>query len=101
MSLHIVCTNCNTDDHLTGERREPDIVITCSQCGLHWTRTIAPHCHQCGSTDVVAFGVPLIERARGTQMSITAMHIETLCRTCDADRLAAPHQGHLPPSLGD
>jgi hypothetical protein len=34
-------------------------------------------------------------------MSITAMHIETLCRTCDADRLAERGEGHLPRSLGE
>jgi hypothetical protein len=48
----------------------------------------------------VAQPVPVIERSRGTQMSITAMHIETLCRVCDAERLAERGQGHLPPALG-
>lgn len=101
MSLEIVCPNCATDDHLSGERRDQVIVITCAGCGLDWERPVAPHCGTCGSTDVVAHPVSLLERSRGTQMSITAMHIETLCRTCDADRLAERGEGHLPKSLGD
>jgi Zn ribbon nucleic-acid-binding protein len=101
MSLEILCPNCATDDHLRGERRDSVIVITCAACGLSWDRPVAPHCGTCGSTDVVAHPVPLLERSRGTQMSITAMHIETLCRTCDADRLAERGEGHLPRSLGE
>jgi Zn ribbon nucleic-acid-binding protein len=101
MSLEILCPNCATDDHLSGTRRDQVIVITCAGCGLEWERPVAPHCATCGSTDVVAQPVPLLERSRGTQMSITAMHIETLCRTCDADRLAERGEGHLPRSLGD
>lgn len=101
MSLDIVCPNCTVDDHLRGERQDAVIVITCAECGLRWERPVAPHCGTCGSTDVVAHPVPLLERSRGTQMSITAMHIETLCRVCDADRLAERGEGHLPKPLGD
>ena len=101
MSLEILCPNCSTDDHLTGAPRDDVIVITCSRCGLSWERPVAPHCHRCGSTDVVAHPVPLLEKSRGNQMSITAMHIETLCRVCDADRLAERRDGHLPRSLGE
>jgi len=32
-------------------------------------------------------------------MSITAMHIETRCRVCDADEIRERGSGHLPPSL--
>lgn len=103
MTLEISCPNCQTDEHLTGVRRDAVIVVTCDACGISWERPVAPHCHRCGSTDVVAYPVPLIERSRGTQRSITAMHVETLCRVCDADRLATERDGdgHLPPALGD
>jgi Zn ribbon nucleic-acid-binding protein len=100
MAIEILCPNCETDDHLTGHRDGDVIVITCSFCGLSWNRPAQPHCLRCGSTDVVAFPVPLVEKSRGTQMSITAMHVEFLCPTCDAERLRAPRRGHLPPSLG-
>lgn len=99
MAIEIVCPDCGTDDHLSGRRSHDAIVVTCSACGLSWERPAAPHCPTCGSTDVVAQPVPLVERSRGTQMSITAMHIETLCRTCDADQLNRPSDGHLPPGL--
>lgn len=100
MALEILCPNCDTDDHLTGDRRDDVIVVTCGACGLSWERPVRPHCYRCGSTDVVAQPVPLLERSRGTQLSVTAMHIETLCRVCDADKLGAPGDGHMPPGLG-
>ncbi|MCH1489208.1 MAG: hypothetical protein L7T83_02195 [Ilumatobacteraceae bacterium] len=99
MSLDISCPNCETDEHLFGARNDAVITITCSGCSLSWDRPAAPHCERCGSTDVVAHPVPLIERSRGTQMSITAMHVETRCRICDADELRERGTGHLPPSL--
>lgn len=100
MNVEIQCPNCLTDEHLSGHRDGSVIVITCAGCGLGWDRPVAPHCGRCGSTDVVAHPVPLIERSRGTQLSITAMHIETLCRTCDAARLTRRGDGHLPDALG-
>lgn len=101
MTLEIHCPNCATDEHLRGARRDQVIVITCGGCGLAWDRPVAPHCPTCGSVDVVAHPVPLLERSRGTQMSITAMHIETLCRMCDSAQLAERSDGHLPRSLGE
>ncbi|MDB0005628.1 hypothetical protein N9E02_00145 [Ilumatobacteraceae bacterium] len=95
----IECPNCATDDHLSGERDDEHITVSCANCGLSWTRPVVPHCDRCGSTDVVAHPVPLIERSRGTQMSITAMHIETRCRICDADLLRERGTGHLPDRL--
>lgn len=99
MSL-IECPNCATDEQLSGERQGAVIVVACGRCGITWERPAAPHCDRCGSTDVVAYPVPLIERSRGTQQSITAMHIETMCRVCDAQRLSDRGEGHLPARLG-
>jgi hypothetical protein len=41
----------------------------------------------------------IVERSRGTQMSIQGVQREFLCRVCDADRLAARRDGHLPDRL--
>ncbi len=98
--MDIECPECVTDEYLNGVRRGDVIVVACEACGLSWERPAAPHCDRCESTDVVAYPVPLIERSRGSQQSITAMHIETLCRVCDAERLADRGEGHLPPRLG-
>lgn len=100
MTIEITCPTCGTDEHLTGRRTGDVIVVTCAACGLSWERPAQPHCRSCGSTDVVVQAVPLIERSRGTQRSITAMHVEFLCPVCDAERLDARHDGHLPPALG-
>ncbi|NBS30570.1 MAG: hypothetical protein EBS76_08660 [Actinobacteria bacterium] len=54
MSLDISCPNCETDEHLTGQRTDAVIVVTCSNCSLSWERPAAPHCDRCGSTDVIA-----------------------------------------------
>lgn len=62
-----------------------------------------PHSHRIAHVQFHrcrAHPVPLIERSRGTQYSIIAMHIETLYRICDADRLRDPGDGHLPRALG-
>ena len=41
----------------------------------------------------------LIEKSRGSQMSIQGVQREFLCRTCDAARIAASRDGHLPERL--
>ena len=42
----------------------------------------------------------LVERSRGTQLSITGIQPRYKCRACDADELAQPRDGHLPNTLG-
>ncbi len=83
----LVCPNCGTDDHLSGTPRGDLIRITCSACDLVWDRDPAPGCPTCGRTDVIPVPRAVWEKARGTQLSITSVRVESLCRDCDPDLL--------------
>lgn len=96
----INCPQCGTDDNLTGTRVGEMIRLTCTACNLSWDRDTQPHCDTCGSRDMVCVPELLIERSRGTQLSIMGVQPLYLCRKCDAEELAKPRGGHLPNVLG-
>lgn len=88
MSFDISCPQCGEDDDLCGARREDVIVITCGQCGLHWERDPSPRCPTCDRTDVRAAVQAVLDKSRGTQLSIQSLRVVYLCPECDAERLA-------------
>ncbi len=88
MASDISCANCGEDEALEGSRDGEVITITCESCGLIWDRDLTPKCPTCGSTDVRAAFQSILEKSRGTQLSIQSMKLIYLCPTCDADRLA-------------
>jgi len=96
MTDEIVCPSCGTDDHLSGESRGELIRITCAACRLEWDRDPSPRCRNCGSADVRAVPQAVVEKARGTQLSIIAMRAVYLCTTCDADLLRRQLQTNSP-----
>lgn len=96
MSDDVTCPSCRRDDHLAGERRGDLIRITCSACNLVWDRDPAPKCPICGSTDVRPVPQAVVEKSRGTQLSIMAMRVVYLCPTCDRDRLRDQQQTNSP-----
>lgn len=99
--MEIVCVECGTDDHLSGVPAEDGMIeLNCSACDVMWLRNPNPHCERCGGDDMEAAPKVLLERSRGTQMSIQGIQREFLCRTCDAERLRARSSGHLPSRLG-
>ncbi len=99
-ALEISCPSCGTDDHLSGEPHDGFIRVRCSACDLSWDRLTTHHCAECGSLDMVCFPEVLVERSRGTQMSIMGVQPNYLCRSCDADELNKKRAGHLPNALG-
>jgi hypothetical protein len=79
----LTCPRCGTDEQLVGERSGEVIHITCDGCGLGWDRDISPRCATCGRTDDVrTITEPVIEKARGTQLSIVGVTTTYLCETC-------------------
>lgn len=74
------------------------IHITCTACDLHWDRMTAPNCETCGSRDMVCVPEVLVERSRGTQLSITGVQPHYKCRSCDADELTQPRAGATSPT---
>lgn len=91
------CPSCETDDHLTGERDEDLIHITCTRCGLRWDRDVSPRCASCGATDVRAITEPVIEKARGTQLSIVGVTTTYLCTPCYKRDYLGRDYRHIPP----
>lgn len=88
MSFEIICPQCGEDDDLAGVRRDDVIAITCGRCGLSWDRDPSPSCPTCGSTDVRAAVQAVLDKSRGTQLSIQSLQVIHLCPDCDAERLA-------------
>lgn len=96
----IVCATCGTDDDLRGRAVEGDLIeLTCDGCGTTWTRDPRPSCPSCGGHDLEAAPKVIVERSRGTQMSIQGVQREFLCRVCDAAELARKRDVHLPDRL--
>jgi hypothetical protein len=98
--IEITCPACGTDDHLSGSAHDNSIRVTCTACELSWDRLTTPHCEQCNGQDMVCVPEILVERSRGTQLSIMGVQPHYRCRTCDADELNKPRDGHLPKTLG-
>lgn len=88
MAFDIRCPACDEDEDLEGRRDGDVIEITCGACGRAWTRDPAPTCPRCGSGDVEAALRAIVEKSRGTQLSIVSTEVVHLCRSCDADALA-------------
>lgn len=99
--MNIVCIECGRDDDLRGEPTDDDLIrLTCEACDVSWLRNPNPHCERCGGTDMEAAPQVLLEKSRGTQMSIMGIQRVFLCRSCDGDRIARQRAGHLPDRLG-
>ena len=100
MATEIVCTQCGVDDHLSGTRRDDDLIeLYCEACDIRFTRDPRPSCPKCGGFDMEAMPKVLLEKSRGTQMSIQGVQREFLCRVCDDERIHAQRDGHLPGRL--
>ncbi len=84
----LVCANCGEEEKLLGERVDEVITITCEECGLVWDRDLTPRCPTCGRDDVRVAFQAIVEKSRGTQLSIQSMKLVYLCPGCDPRLLA-------------
>ena len=92
----IACANCGEEENLDGERRGGVIEITCASCGLVWDRDLTPLCRTCGTTDVRPAFKSIVDKSRGTQLSIQSMRLVHLCPNCQPDLLADYLQSNSP-----
>lgn len=99
MSLDIACPECGESTDLTGDRSEDGITLTCGRCGHRWKRTPDHVCEHCGSEDLQTVPLAIVERSRGTQLSVVGTRKITLCSVCDRDRLAAYHANRPNPLM--
>jgi hypothetical protein len=79
----VACPQCGETDDLSGERVDGGVQVTCQACRYQWLRVPGASCDRCGGTDVWKGLRPLLERSRGTQLSITGTVDVTLCWQCD------------------
>jgi hypothetical protein len=88
MDLDIACPVCAEADQISGRRLEEHIEITCGSCGQTWKRPTTPICQQCRGADLQEVPLAILEKSRGTQLSVVGIRIVHLCTTCDADDIA-------------
>jgi len=79
----VACPRCGETDDLRGEPVDGGVQVSCGACGYAWLRIPGASCDRCGGTDVWKGLRPLLERSRGTQLSITGTIDVTLCWKCD------------------
>ncbi|HSH10554.1 MAG TPA: hypothetical protein VLA10_02115 [Ilumatobacter sp.] len=101
MATEIVCSTCGTDEHLRGTPTDDGLIeLTCDACATSFTRDPRPSCEKCGGFEMEAMPQVIVEKSRGSQMSIQGVHREFLCRVCDVEQIGAERDVHLPPRLG-
>lgn len=83
-----MCPACGEADELDGRRVETGIEITCGRCATKWVRDPSPRCDRCGGDDLEAAIKAIVEKSRGSQLSIVATQVVDLCRVCDDELLA-------------
>lgn len=88
MALEIVCPVCGETDELKGAPSDDHITITCGRCGQEWNRPTNPTCQRCGGTDIQPVPLAIVEKSRGTQLSVVGIRIVHLCNGCDAEDIA-------------
>ena len=93
------CPQCGEQEELSGRRVDGEILLTCHACDYDGPRTAKRRCATCGGADVVERPRALVERSRGTQLSVVGYTTAVLCRSCDAGDLAAAlaHGGAILP----
>jgi hypothetical protein len=92
----LVCPACGEADELTGMPEGDGIRITCGECGTDWLRDPSPRCERCDGSDLEPAVRAVVEKSRGSQMSIVGTQVIHLCRQCDAALLARYRDGRSP-----
>jgi predicted RNA-binding Zn-ribbon protein involved in translation (DUF1610 family) len=100
--MDISCPSCGETEALRGSAG-PDgvIAMSCERCGHGWDRDPSPRCDQCGGTDLRAVPLAIVEKSRGTQLSIVGTRTVHLCVSCDAEVLDRWHRNRPNPLMPD
>lgn len=103
VSLEIICPRCESDDALSGQPLESGTIkLTCDDCKITWERDPRPKCPKCGGDDLYHVPHVILEKSRGTQMSVQGIHVEYGCWACDPPevKVRGGRTHHLPDRLG-
>jgi hypothetical protein len=101
VAIAIACPVCGETEALAGLRGETSIDLTCDTCGATWVRSLAKRCDVCGSDDIQTVPLAIVERSRGTQLSILGTRPIDLCSHCDAEKLRRYHANRPNPLMPD
>lgn len=79
------CPECGETETLAGRPTGVGevIEITCERCTRTWERDPSPRCSRCDGDDLFAACKAVVEKSRGSQLSIVATEVIHLCMTCD------------------
>lgn len=96
----IRCPQCGEQEALSGRRVDGEVFLTCQRCTYDGPRVARRTCPTCGGDDLVDRPRAVVERSRGTQLSVVGYTTVTLCKTCDAGTVAAAlaHGGAVMPT---
>lgn len=99
MMLGVSCPECGETETLRGTRRDDVIDLTCEACGEVWVRPLTKHCPRCGGDDLQTVPLAIVERSRGTQLSVVGTRPIDLCSNCDASTLRKYHANRPNPLM--
>ena len=97
--MDISCPNCGETDRLRGSRDDAEIKLTCEACSHSWIRSLAPTCDRCGGADLQTVPLAIVEKGRGTQLSVVGTRGIYLCSVCDAKVLEHYHRNRPNPLM--
>ena len=86
--MKLACPSCGETDRLQGSEVKDGIEIVCDACQFVWIRDPSPSCPSCGSRDLFPAVAAIVQKSRGTQLSIVGSRVVHLCEECDADTIA-------------
>jgi predicted RNA-binding Zn-ribbon protein involved in translation (DUF1610 family) len=99
--MEIACPQCGETESLRGTRSDDSIQLACGSCGYAWERNLAPSCKRCGGDDMQAVPLAILEKGRGTQLSVVGTRTIHLCSACDAETLRRYHDNRPNPLMPD
>ena len=98
--LSVECPHCGEDERLRGDKNVSNkfehIAVVCESCGFSWTRDLTPRCMICGSVEVRPALRSIVQKSRGTQLSIESLSVEYLCPSCNSRELEAWNKSNTP-----
>lgn len=99
--MDIKCPACGESERLQGKPVGDRITLSCAVCGAKWERDPTPSCAECGARDLQAVPLAIIEKGRGTQLSVVGTRTIHLCLECDAATLARWNENRPNPLMPD
>lgn len=95
------CPVCGEDERLSGAADGDVIRLRCMACGHAWDRDPHPSCRSCGGRDMQAVPKAIVEKSRGTQLSVVGTRTVHLCSHCDRATLELYHRNRPNPLMPD